>query len=287
MKFKVVGSKNVPLTEDKVVKFDGQTYPNFGWCVIMCGGPGMGKSTVYKKLVPINAKVFDVDALKTFTLKTSEIDDNVITMRDGTQYNLNDLGIEAPYNLSNDKFTSFIHDKTRPLAKKVRKNVYGTVDRSDKDRLPNVLFDITGSNINDFVDIIDEMGDRGYKIAVVCVLGDVEQAADQNAQRPRKIKNDLLYSLHKDVLHSIENLIGDRKLLARIDSVWVVINFKYDTGDPNDVRRYIEKANVYQIKTVDDIVDLPKRVERTLRDMRVSVNTYFANKNNDNNGDNN
>lgn len=52
------------LNEDKVVKFGGQTFPKFGWAVILMGGGGSGKSTVFNSLVPIEGKYINVDDLK-------------------------------------------------------------------------------------------------------------------------------------------------------------------------------------------------------------------------------
>ena len=66
------------LLEDKAVNFFGKAYPNNGWCVILCGGSWMGKSTLSKTHILIDAKKLDVDDIKTWWLKTSEIDGDYI-----------------------------------------------------------------------------------------------------------------------------------------------------------------------------------------------------------------
>lgn len=56
--------ESTQLNEDKVVKFDGQTFPKFGWAVILMGGGGSGKSTVFERLIPIEGKYMNTDMLK-------------------------------------------------------------------------------------------------------------------------------------------------------------------------------------------------------------------------------
>ena len=95
------------LKENKVVTFDGQTYPKFGWCIIMGGGSGVGKSTNIEKLLPINGKKFDVDEIKSFVHKSSEYDkySDVLRTSDGQEYDLHDIG--AP-DFSNPKYVSLL-----------------------------------------------------------------------------------------------------------------------------------------------------------------------------------
>ena len=133
MKFKIVGSKKSAsiieskLLEDKVVKFGGQTYPKFGWCVILCGGPGSGKSSIG---VPINAKTYNVDDLKVImtgddmekvTINRSELDGDTMTLANGKVISLD--GIDRPYDYSNEKFVALLHQELRPLSKKVKQSV--------------------------------------------------------------------------------------------------------------------------------------------------------------------
>ena len=61
---KIIFESRKRLNEDKVVKFDGEVYPNFGWCVMLMGGGGSGKGSAYEKLVPIQGRYMNIDDLK-------------------------------------------------------------------------------------------------------------------------------------------------------------------------------------------------------------------------------
>lgn len=61
---KIIFENKQRLVEDKVVKFGGQTFPKFGWCVILMGGGGSGKGTAFNSLIPIEGAYLNVDNLK-------------------------------------------------------------------------------------------------------------------------------------------------------------------------------------------------------------------------------
>lgn len=246
------------LNEDRTVKFDGVTFPNYGWCVIMCGGPGIGKSTAYKNLVSINAKKFDVDDLKTYKLKTSELEGDKLIMRNGDVWELD--GIPEPYNMSNPAFTSFVHEKTRPFAGKVRRQFFNMGAKDNKETLPNIVFDITGSDIEDFQQIIENVKPLGYKISVVWVLGDFEQAIKQNAQRGRQVDASIVFKKHKKVMSTVQDLLLDKVMLRSIDEFWVIVQSIFNPNDPDDLLRYQNLTNVYRLKGRDDLIDMPEIV---------------------------
>ena len=144
MRFKRINESVKVLTEDKTVNPGGTPYPNHGWCVIVCGGPGMGKSSVVKNLINIDAKHLDIDEVKALWLKTTSIDDGILTTADGREYSMGAENISEPYDLSNPKFTSFVHQVTKPLAKNRQNAFIKAAGSHDKEKLPNVIFDITG-----------------------------------------------------------------------------------------------------------------------------------------------
>jgi hypothetical protein len=61
---KIIFENKQPLNEDKIVKFGGQTFPKFGWCVILMGGGGSGKGTAFNSLIPVEGAYLNVDDLK-------------------------------------------------------------------------------------------------------------------------------------------------------------------------------------------------------------------------------
>lgn len=62
------------LTENRVVTFGRKTYPQFGWCVFLSGGSGVGKGYTLNNLIPINGKVINVDHWKKTFAKMNNID---------------------------------------------------------------------------------------------------------------------------------------------------------------------------------------------------------------------
>jgi hypothetical protein len=61
------------VLNETLVTFGGKAYPKYGNVVLLGGGAGSGKGFVLSKLLGIEGKVFDVDALKTFILKNPSL----------------------------------------------------------------------------------------------------------------------------------------------------------------------------------------------------------------------
>ena len=74
------------LTEDKICKFGGEMFPKFGWCVIMLGGPGSGKSTAFNRRIAIDAKKYDPDSFKQFSKKKSDITGSTFILKNGKEF---------------------------------------------------------------------------------------------------------------------------------------------------------------------------------------------------------
>lgn len=244
------------LLEDKVVKFFGKTYPNYGWCVILCGGSGMGKSTLFKTLIPINAKKFDVDDIKKWWLKTSEIDGNHIITFDGKS-------IEIPpevgddYTMKNPRFTSFVHQASKGLVKSVKNNLFKTIARADTNTLPNICFDITGKDITDITQITDVVVPLGYKVSLVWLVGDVDVAVNQNAKREREVDVKLARRIHYEVNLNLGQAFRDTTFFGIVDEAWAVMHVVYDLNDRESVAKYIKTANVYRLNDEHDLFKLP------------------------------
>ena len=264
MKFKMVRDvlNEEILTEDKVVKFNGETYPSYGWCVILCGGSGIGKSTASNLLVPIDARKYDVDILKSEKFYTIEWDgySDILTFNDGTSYDMGEERISEPYTLSNPDFVQWLHQKRKPLAYKLKKAIFKAGSYASKDRLPNIMFDITGKNKNDFESIVSEVKPIGYKVAIVWVLGDVAQAIENNAKRERKVPIEVLLKAHRGVFRTIEDIGFDTALLKEIDEFWVILQTTFDTNNKDDVLRYKKLDNVFHIDNSRDALAFPETV---------------------------
>ena len=161
------------LFEDKMVKFNNEIAPKYGWCCIYVGGPGSGKGTATNLSVRLQGHKFDPDDLKRpEVLKKTGIWDTLETL------------------------------KNKVMSHELNQGKY-----SGKDRLPNIIFDIVGST-GKFNEIIPTAKEMGYKVAIVWTLTDVQKAILQNRARPRNVREEVLIEGHKKVIKAIESLFN-------------------------------------------------------------------------------
>ena len=264
---------NNVLTEDKSVNFDGQEYPKFGWCVIVCGGSGSGKSSVIKNLVHIQAKTLDVDEVKKTVLNKSEINGDKLVLKNGKEYSLD--GINEPYDMSNPEYTAYIHKITKPIARSKKSTFLASLENADPGRLPNVMFDITGAEIEDFDYIIHTLKPLGYKIAVVWVLAGLGTALYRNSKRDRVVPESIVIEKYFNVLGTISKIFGDKSFLNSVDDVWVVLNdAEFNSKDRDSVYDYNRLPNVYHVKSKEDVLKLPNRIASAVKRARKEVIKY-------------
>lgn len=263
--------ESLNLEENKTVSFNGEMNPKFNWCVIMLGGPGSGKSTHYKNLLNIDAKYYNTDDFKSILLNTSEFNGNVMTLPTGEEIDLDVLGIEPPYNLSNPKFVSLLHSKTKPLANKYKKSVYDMGKNAPNNRLPNIAFDICGSDIKDIYEIVDNVSSLGYRIAVVWVITGIEEAIRRADSRERKSAHSLLLCKHNDVYHTMSIFVQDKELLRHIDEFWCILDdYTFNLDDRDDKVNYMKYPNCFKLEK-DEVVHLPDKIRTTIETQRQKV----------------
>ena len=78
-----------------------------------------------------------------------------------------------------------------------------------RDRLPNLIFDITGDELKKIMKIVDSVKPVGYKIAVIWVLPTLKKAQRNNLRRDRTVNfEDVLVPKHRDVILTIEELFS-------------------------------------------------------------------------------
>lgn len=253
------------LKENKVVTFDGKTYPNFGWCVIMGGGSGVGKSTNIEKLLPINGKKFDVDEIKTYVHQSSEYDkySEVLRTKDGKEYDLHDIG--AP-EFSNPKYVELLHKVSKPLVKSVRANLYKSLGNAPSDKLPNIIFDITAKNIEDITNITQVVKPLGYKVCLVYVIGDIEDALLQNASRNRNVPEDLVVRIHRDVDLQLFDFYRHPKYFEGVDDVWIISSYRFNFKDKNEHLKYLKAENVFNVTDKEGLIKIPEMVADQVAD---------------------
>lgn len=260
------------LEEDKMVKYNGELAPKFGWCVIYVGGPGSGKGSSTKFLSRLEGDYFNVDNLKEIErmwgIKDPETgkahSDNFRTPEGGRlpkfdkdgNVRLDNQGRPITYdknrNMANSEFVSELHYEMKPLGKKWKQSILDNPEnKSGRKRLPNVIFDITGDEVEKIDEIVDRLKPIGYKIAIIWVLSTAERAFRNNLNRDRKVDIDTVFlPKHLDVIKSMKELFASNKI-SKIDEFWVI-----DAGieiNPNvDPVAYHNAQNVYHVPTTPD-----------------------------------
>ena len=95
------------INEDKMISFDGEISPKYGWCVIMGGGSGSGKGAVVKRVMGIKAKIFDVDAIKELYAKVINDD----------RYDLARKTTKKDFDFKNPEDVGYLHMATKKYGK--------------------------------------------------------------------------------------------------------------------------------------------------------------------------
>lgn len=254
------------INEDRVVKFNGQVYPKYGHCVIVVGATGSGKGFVLNNAIPIDAKVLDVDKYK--DLYVGEIGRaekmKMLSVDRAKQRGLSDEEAqqymeEHPeewnnkiysrdqkhYDFSNGKDVSTLHDKTRYLKGVQRAGFFLNKKYADKEKLPNVIFDITGIETLNITNAARWAKRVGYYVTLVWVITNRSRAIYQNLSRERRVGQRIFHKTHNNVNRNVpqflqqshinpndnnrwadsERDLFDKKLNTDlIDSAWLVFN---------------------------------------------------------------
>ena len=262
------------LLEDKMVKYGGELAPKFGWCVIYIGGPASGKGTATSFLSRLEGDYFNIDNLKEIERMWDIKDPSTGRPRrddfktpssmvpkldkNGDQVYDKKTGEPIYYdeyrNMSNPSFIDELHGKMKPLSKKWQKSMLQNpenINDKRKDRLPNLIFDITGDDPKKIMKIIDPLKSQGYKIAILWMLTTPEKAILNNFKRARNVDvPKVLLPKHKGVIESVEEIFSSDKI-KKVDEFWVIDT---DAGiDPyEDPVGFHDISNVYHVPIMKD-----------------------------------
>lgn len=232
------------LEEDRMVKYHGELAPKFGWCVIYVGGPGSGKGSSTKFKSRLEGDYFNIDNLK-------EIE-RMWNIKDPATGRPHKDDFETPEfarKMDNPEFVSELHYNMKPLAKKWEKSIlYNPENENDarKDRLPNIILDVTGDELEKIMRYVEPLKARGYKIAIIWILSTIEKAHENNTLRARKVDVDNVFiPKHEDVIKAQEALF-ETGYIHNIDEFWV-IDSAIEINPKKDPVGYHDAQNVYHI----------------------------------------
>lgn len=200
---------NEIVDENRVVTFGNATYPNFGWCVVLAGGGGSGKGFVASRLLPINAKTINVDDFKKMYVKLRQ------GKIDGEDYDS-----KNPQHVSN------VHMAVKKLGwkDKIMRNTMSPETHSP-DKLPNVVFDMTGDKPNISVAKIAMYAKQmGYNTMLVWVVANRHEALLRNLQRPRRVGDEIMHQKHNALATQMPPFLQSSESVSYLDDAWIVFN---------------------------------------------------------------
>lgn len=222
------------LEEGSVVTFGGKSYPKNGWAVCLAGGPGSGKGFVSSQYFLLDYKSFDVDELKQKFNKA--IKDPKSSFR---KYSDKDN-----YDLSNPQDVSDLHSI-------VKQNKWNDKQQfaffNSGESLPNVLFDVTGDDVNKLIKYAKTTKELGYNTSLVWVVANREEAMIRNALRSRSVSDTVLHSKHNAINTNLYKFITS-SAGQYFDECWIVFNSNTHAGGTEEELRWLEEHRTIQLK---------------------------------------
>lgn len=264
--------------------------PKYGNVVIVGGGSGSGKGFVIDNLLGIQGKIFDVDKIKEFSLKSPK-------MAKRLNINPNEYDLSKPADVSNlhgkikksgffdgitgEDGTVWSEGGTPGVIDYFYKDIKDRIEKSGNNiNRPNIIFDVT---LQDFYKIskitkplLNELGYDIKNIHIVWVLDDIESAKVKNKIRSRRVFEEVLEEIHRNVSKMFNTLMkGDNKLDNFMDGdVWLVFNkmgvdsIITNVDGVGDIRKpyYLTDVNYYKIKETGKSLKNLKDINKTIID---------------------
>lgn len=259
------------LTE-ALITFGGQAYPKFGNVVILAGGAGSGKGFVKNKLVGIEGFDFDVDELKSLSMRTPGL---VQKIKDQFGVDPSKLDLRNPADVA--KLHEIIGDELK-LDDKKKKVLFSSILTADPSRKPNLIFDVTLKDLRKLQNLSNDVHKLGYdkdKIHIIWIINDIEVAKKQNAARSRQVPVEILVNTHRGAsmtMHDIITMGNDLKKYMDGDIVFVFNKVKVDSevGTSDKGGMYIKTAKYFYVKRAGKLPDL----EKLNKDIRAKIASY-------------
>ena len=239
----VAKAASLIVSENRAVTFNGRTYPRFGWTVILAGGGGSGKGFQLNRTIPIDGKVINVDDYKAFFARMRGID---MDAADPEQMNMIHMGV-----------------KRAGWKQKATDNILSPETHSP-DRLPNVIFDMTGRDpSNTVVDVAAQAKDSGYQVMLIWIVANRSEALLRNLQRPRHVPDRVLHQAHNSLHDDMPPFLRSRYAGMYLDDAWVIYGSLPDIS-ASDITGEDAKHIAVRLNRKGEGFDVPADVERRI-----------------------
>lgn len=259
------------LTE-ALITFAGQTYPKFGNVIILAGGAGSGKGFVKDKLIGAEGYNFDVDELKSLSMRTPNIIEKI---KKEFGVDPSKLNLKKPDDVA--KLHEIIGDAMK-LDDKRKQALFTSILSAAPDRKPNLIFDVTLKDLRKLQNITRQVKSLGYdneKIHIVWIINDIEVAKKQNVERERQVPVEILVNTHRGASHTMNDIVNmgnDLKKYMDGDIVFAFNKVKVDSDVAKSATggMYIKAANYFYVKRAGKPIDKTKLTA----DIRAKISSY-------------
>jgi len=257
---------------EALITFAGQAYPKFGNVIILAGGAGSGKGFIKDKLIGVEGYNFDVDALKSLSMRTPKLIEKI----------KNEFGVDpSKLDLKKPDDVAKLHDivgTALNIDDKRKQILFTSIMTAAPDRKPNLIFDVTLKDLRKLQNITHQVKNLGYdneKIHIVWVINDIEIAKKQNVERSRQVPVEILVNTHRGAsftMHDIVNMGNDLKKYMDGDIVFAFNKVKVDSDVALSAKggMYIKDAKYFYVKRSGKLVDQ----EKLTADLRAKISSY-------------
>lgn len=234
--------------DEALITFGGKAYPKSGHVVILAGGAGSGKGFILNKLLGIEGKVFDVDMVKSLSLKRMDFLDRLakrteLLYKEGKlkqNYDIYDLAAKKEL-MSQPELVRIVHAEVADtkLDKRIHQSFFQSLVTLPPERLPNIIFDVTLRDYIKLINLSNSVTTLGYdkkNIHIVWVINDIEVARKQNIERGKKkggrtVDDDILFYTHKGASITMSDIISDSEKTQKYADGSIVIAFNQEKVD--------------------------------------------------------
>jgi len=231
------------LDEKLILYNNGKKY---GQIVFLAGGAGSGKGFARKQFMGAESfKVRDVDELKSQFMELSRLDKFTTKellakygrklpdkWKNVAQKIMIDQGIKiSKFDLKNSEHVELLHFLVKATGAK-EKTLDSMLNGAKIGKLPNILFDITFKDLDEFNRVVPDLLRVGYEprnIHLTWVLTDYKVAIENNKNRSRTVADDILLQTHQGAARTVYALVKDGtppEINGRVD---VILNNKENT----------------------------------------------------------
>ena len=222
---------------EKLILYNGGK--KYGQIVFLAGGAGSGKGFARQRFISAESyKVRDVDELKLAFQQLSVLDKfttkefvekygNNLSDKDRqlVQTEMLDKGITiSKLKLNNPMHVYLLHMIVKATGAK-EKTLDSILQGAKENKLPNLLFDVTFKDLDEFNRVIPDLIRVGYEprnIHLTWVLTNYEIAVKNNKMRARTVPEDILLQTHTGAARTVYSLIKDgtpKEIDGRVDVI--------------------------------------------------------------------